>query len=241
MKTRGEHSAAFLTDTSGLVCRTVASRRFSGAGCLPGQDRPRAARPASGHNPGRPRRRRRTADAVPDQRTHAGCLGEHHSNSGLLERRGWVRRMPHPEDRRSTLVEITDAGRAIADRLLAGIRILERDALDNSRPANAPTSSPCSTNCSPAWLNSQTPHASPSRAAATAQPGSIPRPTEIPAAVDPTIESLNVAHAQQRVLPAASLRHNSGRVQPTHSSEPSVGPGCVKTSSRPCRSGSWPS
>jgi DNA-binding MarR family transcriptional regulator len=52
----------------------------------------------------------------------------------LLEYRGWVRRMPNPEDRRSTLVEITDAGRAIADRLLAGIRILERDALDQLSP-----------------------------------------------------------------------------------------------------------
>jgi hypothetical protein len=48
--------------------------------------------------------------------------------------RGSVRRMPNPEDRRSTLVEITDAGRAIADRLLAGIRILERDALDQLSP-----------------------------------------------------------------------------------------------------------
>jgi DNA-binding MarR family transcriptional regulator len=52
----------------------------------------------------------------------------------LLERRGWVRRMPNPEDRRSTLVEITDAGRAIADRLLAGVRILERDVLDQLSP-----------------------------------------------------------------------------------------------------------
>jgi hypothetical protein len=31
-------------------------------------------------------------------------------------------------------VEITDAGRAIADRLLAGIRILERDALVQLSP-----------------------------------------------------------------------------------------------------------
>ena len=32
------------------------------------------------------------------------------------------------------MVEITDAGRAIADLLLAGIRILERDALDQLSP-----------------------------------------------------------------------------------------------------------
>jgi DNA-binding MarR family transcriptional regulator len=42
--------------------------------------------------------------------------------------------MPNPEDRRSTLVEITNAGRAIADRLLAGVRILERDVLDQLSP-----------------------------------------------------------------------------------------------------------
>ena len=48
----------------------------------------------------------------------------------LLERRGWVRRMPNPDDRRSTLVEITPAGRAITDQLLPGIRVVERSAMD---------------------------------------------------------------------------------------------------------------
>jgi len=48
----------------------------------------------------------------------------------LLERRGWLRRMPNPDDRRSTLVEITPAGRAIADQLLPGIRVVERTAMD---------------------------------------------------------------------------------------------------------------
>ena len=48
----------------------------------------------------------------------------------LLERRGWVRRMPNPDDRRSTLVEITPAGRAVTDRLLPGIRAVERSAMD---------------------------------------------------------------------------------------------------------------
>lgn len=46
-----------------------------------------------------------------------------------LERRGWVRRVPNPEDRRSLLIEITDEGRAIADQLLPGIRRVERSAL----------------------------------------------------------------------------------------------------------------
>ena len=48
----------------------------------------------------------------------------------VLERRGWIRRTPNPGDRRSTLVEITDEGRRVADPLLAGIRSLERKALD---------------------------------------------------------------------------------------------------------------
>ena len=52
-----------------------------------------------------------------------------------LERRGWTRRVPNPDDRRSTLVEITDDGRAVADRVLAGVRTLERDALDGLSPS----------------------------------------------------------------------------------------------------------
>ena len=52
----------------------------------------------------------------------------------LLERRGWARRTPNPNDGRSTLVEITDSGRAVADQLLPGIRTLERHALDKLSP-----------------------------------------------------------------------------------------------------------
>jgi DNA-binding MarR family transcriptional regulator len=47
----------------------------------------------------------------------------------LLERHGWIRRTPNPDDRRSTLIEITDDGRAMADQLLPGIRQLERSVL----------------------------------------------------------------------------------------------------------------
>ena len=43
-----------------------------------------------------------------------------------LERLGWARRIPNPEDRRSVLVEITDEGQSIADRFLPGIRTLEK-------------------------------------------------------------------------------------------------------------------
>jgi DNA-binding MarR family transcriptional regulator len=42
-----------------------------------------------------------------------------------LEREGWARRVANPEDRRSVLVEITDEGRALADRFLPGVRKVE--------------------------------------------------------------------------------------------------------------------
>jgi DNA-binding MarR family transcriptional regulator len=47
-----------------------------------------------------------------------------------LERRDWVRRTPNPDDRRSTFVDITADGRATANRLLPGIRTIERCALN---------------------------------------------------------------------------------------------------------------
>lgn len=46
-----------------------------------------------------------------------------------LEHKGWVRRLPNPDDRRSVLVEITDEGRAVTDRFLPGIRRLEHAML----------------------------------------------------------------------------------------------------------------
>ena len=51
------------------------------------------------------------------------------STLDALEHRGWVRRVPNPDDRRSVLIEITPDGRRIADQLLPGIRSLERSAL----------------------------------------------------------------------------------------------------------------
>ncbi len=47
----------------------------------------------------------------------------------LLEHRGWIRRIPNPEDRRSVLVRITAEGQAAADQLLPGIRELERGTM----------------------------------------------------------------------------------------------------------------
>jgi DNA-binding MarR family transcriptional regulator len=46
-----------------------------------------------------------------------------------LERRGWVERVPNPDDRRSLLIKITPTGRDTADQLLPGIRTLERAML----------------------------------------------------------------------------------------------------------------
>jgi DNA-binding MarR family transcriptional regulator len=46
-----------------------------------------------------------------------------------LERRGWVRRIPNPADRRSVLVEITAEGRAVADQVLPGIRAVEKSMM----------------------------------------------------------------------------------------------------------------
>jgi DNA-binding MarR family transcriptional regulator len=48
-----------------------------------------------------------------------------------LEREGWARRIPNPDDRRSVLVEITDDGRALADRFLPGVRKVERLFVEN--------------------------------------------------------------------------------------------------------------
>jgi len=42
-----------------------------------------------------------------------------------LEREGWARRIPNPDDRRSVLLEITDEGKALADRFLPGVRKVE--------------------------------------------------------------------------------------------------------------------
>ena len=52
----------------------------------------------------------------------------------LLERRGWIRRVPNPADRRSVLIEITPEGRATADQLLPGIRAVERSILTALTP-----------------------------------------------------------------------------------------------------------
>ena len=46
-----------------------------------------------------------------------------------LEKRGLVRRQPHPEDRRKLLIEITPAAQAIVNRLLPSFHARERDVM----------------------------------------------------------------------------------------------------------------
>ena len=43
-----------------------------------------------------------------------------------LERRGWIRRMPNPDDRRSLLIETTPEGRAVTDTFIPGLHSVER-------------------------------------------------------------------------------------------------------------------
>lgn len=45
-----------------------------------------------------------------------------------LERRGLIRRVPHPDDRRKLLIAITDEARGIVDRMLPRIHAASRDA-----------------------------------------------------------------------------------------------------------------
>ena len=56
-----------------------------------------------------------------------------------LEFRGWVRRLPNPDDRRSVLVEISETGKAVTDQLLPGIRKIEQATLAALSPAELRT------------------------------------------------------------------------------------------------------
>jgi DNA-binding MarR family transcriptional regulator len=50
---------------------------------------------------------------------------------GKLEQNGWVRRMPCPDDRRSTLAQLTDAGlAALADAAPGHVRAVRRHVFD---------------------------------------------------------------------------------------------------------------
>jgi len=53
-----------------------------------------------------------------------------------LEKRGLVRRMPHPDDRRKLLVDITRDGEAILDDLLPSFHARERDVISGALSAS---------------------------------------------------------------------------------------------------------
>ena len=46
-----------------------------------------------------------------------------------LERRGWIGRVPNPDDRRSILIQITEGGRATADQVVPGIHGIEKQTM----------------------------------------------------------------------------------------------------------------
>jgi DNA-binding MarR family transcriptional regulator len=49
---------------------------------------------------------------------------------GKLEASGWIERLPNPDDARSSLVQLTPAGLALIDRILAPLKASELAALD---------------------------------------------------------------------------------------------------------------
>jgi DNA-binding MarR family transcriptional regulator len=53
-----------------------------------------------------------------------------------LEKRGLVRRLPHPDDRRKLLVDITPAAQEIVDELLPTMHAREHDVITNALSAN---------------------------------------------------------------------------------------------------------
>lgn len=52
-----------------------------------------------------------------------------------LERRGFVRRLPHPEDRRKILVEITDPAREVVDQVLPLVHAAATEAFAVLEPS----------------------------------------------------------------------------------------------------------
>jgi DNA-binding MarR family transcriptional regulator len=51
-----------------------------------------------------------------------------------LERRGLVRRLPDPDDRRGVIVELTDQGREVVDAAVAALAISDRELIDRLDP-----------------------------------------------------------------------------------------------------------
>jgi DNA-binding MarR family transcriptional regulator len=51
-----------------------------------------------------------------------------------LERRGFVRRLADPDDRRGVIIELTDEGREVVDAAVAAIAISDRQLLERLDP-----------------------------------------------------------------------------------------------------------
>jgi DNA-binding MarR family transcriptional regulator len=51
-----------------------------------------------------------------------------------LERRGFVRRLPDPDDRRGVIVELTDQGLEVVDAAVAALAISDRELLERFEP-----------------------------------------------------------------------------------------------------------
>ena len=103
----------------------------------------------------------------------------------LLERRGWIRRIRKPGDRRSVLIEITPDGRAAADQLLPGIRAIERSILSALPRTNEHSCLTCSPRFWPGPPKSPQNNPNPSRASASGRPDST-APGKAPEARPPS-------------------------------------------------------
>ncbi len=53
-----------------------------------------------------------------------------------LEKRGLIRRLPHPHDRRKLLIDITPAAQTILDELLPSLHARERDVIASALSTN---------------------------------------------------------------------------------------------------------
>jgi len=53
-----------------------------------------------------------------------------------LEKRGLIRRLPHPDDRRKILIDVTPEAKAIVDELLPILHARERDVIDAALSAS---------------------------------------------------------------------------------------------------------
>jgi len=53
-----------------------------------------------------------------------------------LEKRGLIRRLPHPNDRRKLLIDITPAAQAIVDELLPSLHAREREVISSALSTN---------------------------------------------------------------------------------------------------------